>query len=221
MQGKLVCSQSPSTRLSLNRFSMASLRDLKNCGRMPTGAFANQRLGIPGAVPQTDRSRYPITPRLLGKREISFGATRNCDRLRLVLRAFVPDREGVAAVGDVFDFVVAAVIRLGEIRRRTYNNVSRHFRMDIAEHWNDARLVECEGTLFAFRPGSQIVSGLLIRADRGPKDVVLHGIAVQKFYRCALLNGHDVRRKHQSFLIHDRMVLGCGKSLSRDRSEEH
>ena len=89
--------------------------------------------------------------------------------------------------------------------------------MYVAEQRHDARLVKGERTLFALRPGSQIVSGLLVGANRGPEDVVGHVVAIQEVDRCTLLHHHDVRREHQSFLVDHRMLFGSGESFPRNR----
>ena len=111
---------------------------------------------------------------LLRQGEIRFALARNGDGLGLILRAFVPRRDRIAAIGNVFDLVVPAVVSLGEIRSWADHDVSRHLRMHVAEQRHDARLIERERTLLTLGPRAQIVSELLVAADRSPEDVVLH-----------------------------------------------
>src|SRR6266536_5400838 len=129
----------------------------------------------------------------------------------------MPNRDRVAAIGNVLDFVIPAVVCFGKMWGWADNDISRHLRMYIAEHRNDPRLIEGEGTFFTLRPGSQIVPRFLVSADRGPKDVMLHGVAIQELNCCPLLNCHDMRRKHQSLLVHDWMVLRGRKGLTGNR----
>src|ERR1700751_1122308 len=120
----------------------------------------------------------------------------------------MPRSNSVTAVRNVLDLVIAAVVCLGKVGSWSDNHISRHFRMYVAQHRYHPRLSKRERTLFTFGPGSEIVPRFLITADRGPKSIVLHGVAVLEFHRGALLNGQYVRRKHQPLLVHHRMVLG-------------
>src|SRR5579864_7520313 len=100
MQGKLVCSQSASTFLFLNRFSIPALVSLNSAERQPSSWDCERRLaknaGSGGRNPSPHWS-------LLRQGEIRFTPARHCDGLRLVLRALVPSRDRIAAVGNVFD----------------------------------------------------------------------------------------------------------------------
>ena len=97
MQGKLVLSQSRSTFLFLNRFSMRDATLLS-----PTHTW----LGTPQRCEERHGDRTAV-PRhsLLTQGEVCFRVARHRDGLRLVLDAFVPRCYGVAAVGNVFDLV--------------------------------------------------------------------------------------------------------------------
>src|SRR5580700_11650011 len=153
---------------------------------------------------------------LLAHGEIRFGVARDGDRFGLVLGAFVPHDYGVAAVRNVFDFVIAAVIRFGKIGSWADNEISRHFRVYVAEQRYGARLIEGKRPLFTFGPRPEIVSCFLVAADSCPENIVLHIVAIQELNGCALLYDHDVRRKHQSFLVDDRLLFGSGKRFARD-----
>src|SRR5580704_9927925 len=126
----------------------------------------------------------------------------------------MPRGHSVTTVGNVFDLEIATVVRFCEVRSWADNYISRHFRVYVAQHGHDPWLSECERTFFTLRPSSEIVPRLLITINRGPKGVMLHGVAVQELHRCALLNDENVWRKHQAFLIHDWMVLGSRKRLA-------
>src|SRR5580700_1598137 len=128
----------------------------------------------------------------------------------------MPRYYGVAAIGNVFDFVIAALVGLGKIRSRTDNEISLHIRVYVAEQRNDAWLVEGKGSLFTLRPSTEIMSGFLVTANRRPEDVVLHIVAIQEINGCALLHDHEVWDKHQAFLIRYRMFFGSGKGFAGD-----
>src|ERR1700685_3913422 len=101
MQGKLVFNQSLSTFLSLYRFSkmlfpVCSL-DGKHSTRRRDGADVIAR---------------SLLFFLFADGEVGFGLARHGNWLGLVLGAFVPYDYGVAAVRNVFDFVVGAVVAL-------------------------------------------------------------------------------------------------------------
>src|SRR5579864_3832172 len=100
----------------------------------------------------------------------------------------MPRGHCITPVGNVFDFVIAAVVRLGKEWSGADNYISRHFRMYVAQHGHDPGLRECERTFFTFRPRSEIVPRFLITIDRGPKGVMLHSVAVQELHGCALLD---------------------------------
>src|SRR5438270_60596 len=121
----------------------------------------------------------------------------------------MPRTQRVSSIGNILDLVITAIIRLGKVGRWTYNHICRHFRMNVAENRHHSGLRERESTFLTFGPGSKIVRRFLITIDRRPKSVVLHGITVQKVHRGALLDNQDVRRKHESSLIHDVVVLRC------------
>src|ERR1700687_2958418 len=108
MQGKFVFSQSPSTFLFLNRFSMQSVPVL--------AALERQKAQTRGAP--TLRRSPGFSSSLLTQGELRFATAGSSHRLRLILGAFVPHHQGVAAVGNVFDLVIAAVVGFGKIRSR-------------------------------------------------------------------------------------------------------
>src|SRR5579864_5972078 len=172
MQGKFVCSQSPSTFLFLNRFSIRVARKLRvEVEPQPRLEARENESGSDApsvTAPQLVTRQQP----LLGQSEIGFAAARNRNWLGLILRAFVPDDESVTSIRNVFDLVAAAVVRLREVRSWRNNQVSRHFRVYVAEQRHDAGLVKGERPLLALGPGAEIVSGFLVGADRCPKDVV-------------------------------------------------
>src|SRR5271157_3059202 len=206
MQGKFECSQSASTFLSLNRFSIAAF-------------FAQARVELEEKDSGSRVKSRTTTPRgsLLRQGEVCFTPTCHGDGLRLILGAFVPDGDRVAAVRNVFDLVIAAVVGLGKIGSWAHNQISRHIRVYIAEQWYDACLVEGKGTLFTLGPRPEIVSCFLVAADRSPEDVVLHRVAVQELNRRALLYDHDVRGKDKALLIDHRVFFWSGKRFACNR----
>src|SRR5215469_4013620 len=137
MQGKLVFSQSASTFLFLNRFSIAA----RSISHAEPKLRKNEDAGSRGGGP------LPHLLWLLTQGEIRFAAACYSDGLRLILRSLVPHGHRVASVRNVFDFVTAAVVSLGEIRRRAHNEVSRHVGVHIAQQRHNARLVEGERAL--------------------------------------------------------------------------
>src|SRR5579863_10437832 len=170
MQGKLVFNQSRSTFLSLYRFSKvavpSALVEWKHSTRR------RQRADV------TVRSLQCV--RLFAQGEVRFGFSRYGHRLGPVLRAFVPRDHGVAAIGYVFDLVIAAVVGLGKIGSWTDDKIPRHIRVHIAEQRYDARFIEGKGPLFTLGPRPEIVSCFLVAADRSPEDIVLHVVAIQE-----------------------------------------
>src|ERR1700687_2912478 len=103
MQGKFVCSQSPSTFLSLNRFSMRGSCNLWTLVERQSSSNHEKELQIRGAVPQAQLLPFtPIEMRLLRQGEIRFAAARYGDGLRLILGPFVPDGQCVTSVGNFF-----------------------------------------------------------------------------------------------------------------------
>lgn len=99
MQGKLVFNQSLSTFLSLNRFSKMAIPS----AFVEWKAFYSKKAW-------SGRGR-PLPISLFAQCEVRFAVARHCDRLGLVLGAFVPRGYLVTAVGDVLDFVFARLIR--------------------------------------------------------------------------------------------------------------
>src|ERR1700690_750692 len=202
MQGKLVFNQSLSTFLSLNRFSKMAI----------SSAFSSRSIF---SMKGSGQSR-PLVRLLFAQRKISLGVAGYGDGLGLILGAFMPRAYRVTAVGNVFNFVTAAIVGFGKIGSWGDDNISLHFRMHIAEQRNHAHLIEGIGTLFALGPRSEIVSCFLVAGDRSPKDVVLHVVAIQELNGCALLHRHNVRSKDESLLIHNRVLFGSGKRFARN-----
>src|SRR5579863_10172319 len=95
------------------------------------------------------RSPRILQHSLLAQGEIRFAAAGNSHRLRLIFRALMPYDQVVAAIGHIFDFVVAAVVGLGKIRSWADNDVSAHFWMNIAKQRYHASFIEAKGTFFA------------------------------------------------------------------------
>src|SRR5208283_898425 len=177
----------------------------------------NESVSVSTRTRSAERTRIARSSfSLLTQGEIRFTPAGYSDGLGLIFRAFMPRRYRVTAVGNVFDLVIAAVVGYGKIGSWADNDICRHFRMYVAEQRHRAHLVEGEGTLFTLGPGSEVVSCFLVGADRSPEDVMLHTVAVQELNRCALLYGHDVRHKHQPFLVHHRVLFGSGKSFPRN-----
>src|SRR5690349_6081414 len=147
MQGKFVCSQSASTFLFLNRFSMV----IETSGALVSFQLVGS--GAPSATTPLD----PGHMSLLGQGEIGLSAASDCNGLGLVLCPFVPDDKRVASIRDVFNLVVAALVGLRGIRSRGDHKVSRHFGVHVTEQRHDAWLVEGERSLLALGPGAEIV----------------------------------------------------------------
>src|ERR1035437_2531629 len=165
MQGKFVFSQSPSTFLFLYRFSMKALVILGRAERQRLSAL---RLAMKCVMKNTGSTvrlrRSPLLSlrySLLAQSEIRLAPAGHSHRIGLVLGAFMPRRYGVASIGNVFDLVVAAVVRFGKIRSRADHDISRHVWMDIAEYRDDSGLIEGKGALFTLRPRAEIVSCFL------------------------------------------------------------
>src|SRR5215469_6280572 len=207
MQGKFVCNQSASTFLFLNRFSMVIEPSSRIRQLATSGKWRPKR----GHSPSSRRRS------LLGQSEISFSTAGDRHGLRLVLSAFVPYDQRVATIWDVLDLIAAALIGLCEIRSRGNDEVSSHFGVHVTEQRHNARLVEGERSLLALGPGTEIVSGLLVAADRRPKDVMGDVVTVEEVDGCSLLHDYDVGIKHQALLIDHGMILGSRKGLARNR----
>ena len=112
MQGKLVFSQFPSTRLFLNRFNMLAYPSVPLSNpSIQTPPF--QRGKMEGTAEEVGRP-FPIDS-LLTQGEIRFGVACDRHRLRLALGALVPCCHGVTAVGNVFNLVFAGLVGGREI----------------------------------------------------------------------------------------------------------
>src|ERR1035438_1204377 len=81
--------------------------------------------------------------------------------------------------------------------------------MNVAEERYDTRVLELERFPLTLRPSAEVMTELLVAIDGRPEDVVGNAVAVEKFDGRALLNRHNVRHKHQAFLV-DGDVL-CGR----------
>ena len=57
---------------------------------------------------------------------------------------------------------------------------------------------------------------LLIAADGGPENIVLHTVAIQKLDGGPHLYDHDMRIKHQTLLVHNRLLRWGGKRFALD-----
>src|SRR6516162_5044014 len=100
----------------------------------------------------------------------------------------MPDYEIVFPIGNVFDLVAPTSIALRKIRGGADDDVASHFRIDIKQQRDHAGLVKFERPPFALGPGAEIVSSLLIPANRWPENMVLHAIVVLKLDRRPLLH---------------------------------
>ena len=160
MQGKLVFSQSLSTFLSTKRRSIIGLLvELKIAG------------GSNCKLPPQD---------LLGQRKVRGSVSGNLDWIGFVLRAFVPCGYGVGAVRHILDLEFARLVCLREIGSWRNDHVRRHLRVNVAEQRDHARIIKLEGLLLSLGPCPQVVSQLLVAADRDPEDVVRYAVAVEK-----------------------------------------
>src|SRR5208282_1004738 len=208
MHGKLLCSQFASTFLFLNRFSIAAVF---------TGESHSQKVGTRVRRGATLAGiSLPAFCSLLTQSEIRLAPAGDGHGLGLILCALMPNGKCVAAVGNVFDLVIARVVSFGKVWSWADDDISRHFRVYVAKQRDYARFIEGKGPLLTLRPRPQIVSRFLVGTNRGPENVMLHAVAIQKLNRCALLYGHDVRCEHQAFLIHHGMLFGSGERFSGD-----
>src|SRR6516165_1519085 len=115
----------------------------------------------------------------------------------------MPADNVVLAIRHVFDLVVPTGIGLSGVRSGADNDVARHLRMNVAQQRHNPWSIKREWPLFALWPRPQVVSFLLVAADRGPEHVVLHVVTVLELHRCSLLHDHDMRAEHQTFLVHN------------------
>src|SRR5712692_2100772 len=76
-----------------------------------------------------ERRDAPLPATLLAQGKIRFGIASDINRLRLVLGAFMPRGDGVAAVGNILDLVGSRLIGLSVVRSWRHNDVTRHLRM--------------------------------------------------------------------------------------------
>src|SRR5450631_2894286 len=126
----------------------------------------------------------------------------------------MPSDDVVLAIRNILDLVAPAGIGLGEVGSGADNDIARHLRVDVAKQWHYTRGIELEGLLVALGPCTEVVSVLLVAADRGPEHVVLHVVAVLEVNRRPDLNDRDVRTEHQAFLVDQRFRRGGWKCLS-------
>src|ERR1700758_4665917 len=159
-------------------------------------------------------SPLPRSDSLLAKGEICFCIARDSDRLRLALRAFMPCRYCVAAVGNVFDLERACLVGRRVIRCRRHDDVTRHLGVDVAEERHRPGIVEFERTLLTLGPGSKIVGEPLVAANGSPEDVMSDRVAVQKINHGSDLRDGQMWRKHQPFLVDQRVLGGSWKRLA-------
>ena len=88
--------------------------------------------------------------------------------------------------------------------------------MNVAEKRNRSRIIKLEGALLAFWPGAQVVSQLLVAANRGPEDIVGNRVAILEVDRSADLHDRDMGREHQALLINQRVLGWRRKSFTLD-----
>src|SRR5215469_3072175 len=146
--------------------------------------------------------------------EVRFARTGDSHRLGLLLHGFVPGNNVVFSIRHVVDLVVAGGIRLSKIWRRTDYDKARHFCMDVAKQRRHTRLLELVGPLLPLRPGPDVMSCLLIAADRRPKHVVLLIVVVDELDGRPLLHDQDVGDKRQVLLAHDGLLRRRRKCLA-------
>src|SRR5208282_4527891 len=200
MQGKLVFNQSLSTFLSLNRFSKTAIPQVSGTP------------GVPARLDGRDARRSIIE--LFAQCEIRFTVARHSHRLGFALGAFMPCGYGVAAIGNIVDFVDARFVGQSKVRGRRHNDIAGHLRVDVAEKRHGARIVELERTLFALRPCAQVVSKFLIAADGRPEHVVGDIVAIEELHGRADLHRYDMRLKHQALLVDHGLLRGSGEGLA-------
>src|SRR5579864_9142559 len=114
MQGKFVLSQSASTFLFLKRFSMQAISSLGIAERQPVSSRQKMKKERGAKVIKTVAPRCLLRP-LLAQGEIRLALAGDCHRLGLILRAFVPRGDRVAAVGNVVDLVAPGLVRYREV----------------------------------------------------------------------------------------------------------
>ena len=115
MQGKLVFSQFPSTRLFLNRFNMLAYPGVPLSNpSIQTPPF--QRGKMEGTAEEVERP-FPLNS-LLTQGEIRFALACNRYWLGLAFGSLVPCCDGVASVRNVFDLVRPGLVCGREIGRR-------------------------------------------------------------------------------------------------------
>src|SRR5580704_2691271 len=128
----------------------------------------------------------------------------------------MPGDDVVLAIRNVVDLVVPAGISLGEVRGRADDDIARHLGVNVAQQWHHTRRTECEWPLFALWPCAEVVSILLVAADRRPKHIVLHVVTVLELHRSSYLHDKKVRIEDQALLVHKWFLAGSREGLAGD-----
>ena len=153
---------------------------------------------------------------LLGDGKVGGGISGDFDGAGFGLHALVPGRDGVCAIGYVFDFEFARFIGFGEVGGGRDDDVGGHLRVDVAEEWHYAGVIEFECLLLSLGPCSQVVSELLVATDGDPEDVVGDSVTVEEVDGGALGDGYDVGHEHQTFLVDEDVLGRWGEGFSGD-----
>src|ERR1700756_5314316 len=157
-------------------------------------------------------------PRLLLNGQVgSYCPRTDFNRLRGDFAVFAPSLQRVFARRNILDLVVATLVRNGKIGRRREDDVSIHFRVDVAEQASHTNIVKLEALLLSLWPRAEVVGEFLVATDTGPIHVVAYRIAVQEFHRGSGLHHHHVWRKGHLGLVHDRFRCRSVEFLVRDR----
>src|SRR5271166_4618279 len=201
MHGKLVFSHSRSTVFLVKRLSIALY---------PTRCLWSY------AKSDGAPARARLLSTLFGEGEVGFTGSGNVHRLGLSLHAFVPGHDVVLAIRNVVDLVVPAGIGLSEVGSGADDDIARHLGVHVAQQRHHTWRTECEWPLFALRPRAQIVSVLLVAADRRPKHIVLHVVTILEFHRSSYLHDQKVWTEHQALLVHQRFLGGSRERLAGD-----
>src|SRR5208283_1011796 len=102
-------------------------------------------------------------------------------------------------------------------------NVSVHFRVNVTEERNHARIIELERLLLALGPSTEVMRQLLVAADTRPVHVVADWITVQELHSRAHLDGGNMRSERHLGLVDDRLgywrielLIGNGVDIDDD-----
>src|SRR5437016_2838247 len=162
-----------------------------------------------------------LSPLLLDRQFYTGCRTTHIHCLRGWFPVLAPSLQRVLPGRNVLDFKVAVLVGDCEIGSRGDDDITRHFRVHVAEQGCHTYIVELERLLLALWPGAQVVRQLLVAADGGPVDVVPDGVAVQEFHRSALLGRNDVRNKRHFPLVDHHRIFRSVKFLVRNDIHVH